>query len=355
MTLHRDVLKIEDRAIAVLDSLLDEQQRALIAAWITTWDQVSGELLAALDELTAANVNGTVTRAQMLRSRRLQAALQAVVDALDQVATQAGVTISFNLHAALSDSVSYQVRMVAAQLPREIGAGVTRTIGTSVIAASPEQVTAIVQRVTQRITSQTWALSLEARRAIKRELLRSIAVGSNPRVAARRAVASVEGIFEGGLGRALTIARTEQIDAHREAARIVHDANSDVLAGWTWVAHLGPRTCRACLAMHGREFPLTQAGPEGHQRCRCVRVPRTKTWAELGITGVKDRKPAIKDAEQHFRSLPVEDQKAILGANGYAAWKAGLYPMSDWVRKQKNDGWRDSWTATRPPAVPITS
>lgn len=89
--------------------------------------------------------------------------------------------------------------------------------------------------------------------------------------------------------------------------------------------------------------------------CRCTRVPRTKTWAELGITGVKDRKPAIKDAEQHFRSLPVEDQKAILGANGYAAWKAGLYPMSDWVRKQKNDGWRDSWTATRPPAVPITA
>ena len=113
--------------------------------------------------------------------------------------------------------------------------------------------------------------------------------------------------------------------------------------------------CRACLAMHGREFDTTIPGPEGHPQCRCTRVPRTKTWAELGITGAKDRKPAIKDAEQHFRSLPVEDQKAILGANGYAAWKAGLYPMSDWVRKQKNDGWRDSWTATRPPAVLSTA
>ena len=689
MTINRDVLKREAAALDVINQVIGEKERALIAAWIVTYDQVSGELLAALDELTAANINGTVTRTQLLRSQRLQEAIRAVEAALDQITEQSGIILTSGLWEQIHATTETQVGMIASQLPRQIGTGTTRLLATSVVAASSEQITAIVERVTQRMTSAVRELSVEAKRAIRVELLRSISVGANPRVAARRALQRVEGQFDGGLGRALTIARTEQLDAHRAAAQTAELANQDVLAGWTWVAHLGPRTCRACLAMHGREFPLTQAGPEGHQNCvlpgaivrgpraeasttrwfdgevidietlggrvlsvtpnhpvltpygwvpagelregghviaragtngptldgspddhqipaliedvaqtlgsslpvdavsvptapedfhgdgsgskvhvvrthsllwnhveatlsehvskgalqvgnmgsplltrsgnagtmfrrllgaayrimgrsypgrvlfggslghhqsvgvsvapdrhtcgiepvlnglpgdaecvgegvhglsatissddfggrniglggearagfgrgegvsgglvapestlhqsglesrfaypmptsgdlaafagdvipdrivkigrrrwsghvynlqtatgwylandiithncRCTRVPRTKTWAELGIAGVKDLKPAIKDAEQHFRSLPVEDQKAILGANGYAAWKAGLYPMSDWVRKQKNDGWRDSWTATRPPAVPITA
>ena len=689
MTINRDVLKREAAALDVINQVIGEKERALIAAWIVTYDQVSGELLAALDELTAANINGTVTRTQLLRSQRLQEAIRAVEAALDQITEQSGIILTSGLWEQIHATTETQVGMIASQLPRQIGTGTTRLLATSVVAASSEQIAAMVERVTQRMTSAVRELSVEAKRAIRVELLRSISVGANPRVAARRALQRVEGQFDGGLGRALTIARTEQLDAHRAAAQTAELANQDVLAGWTWVAHLGPRTCRACLAMHGREFPLTQAGPEGHQNCvlpgavvsgpravasttrwfdgevidfetragrilsvtpnhpiltphgwvaagdlreggdviagtgtegisllgrpddhqvpaliedvaqtlggaapveavsvptapedfhgdgagsdvhvvrthsllgdhvepagaqfvgesafmfrdmcleafarsgdagtmfrrllgaahrivgrsypgrflfgsslghhepvgvsvaplrhtcgietvidgrpgdaigaresvdgfpgevssddfggrniglggearagfgrgegvsggfvapestlhqsglesrfaypmptsgdlaafagdviadrivkigrrrwsghvynlqtdtgwylandiithncRCTRVPRTKTWAELGIAGVKDRKPAIKDAEQHFRSLPVEDQKAILGANGYAAWKAGLYPMSDWVRKQKNDGWRDSWTATRPPAVPITA
>ena len=159
----------------------------------------------------------------------------------------------------------------------------------------------------------------------------------------------MNGRFEGGLGRALVIARTEQIDAHRAAAQMVEQNNADLVAGWTWVCHLGPRTCRACFAMHGREFDTSTPGPEGHPQCRCTRVTRTKTWEELGFTGITERKPAIRDASTYFENLPEKDQRAILGARGYEAWKAGNYPIDSWVRRQANTGWRDSYVTTQPP------
>ena len=85
--------------------------------------------------------------------------------------------------------------------------------------------------------------------------------------------------------------------------------------------------------------------------CRCARVPRTKTWAELGITGMRERKPALKDKAEWFNALPAADQQAILGKTGYAAWKAGKYPIDQWATKQSNTGWRDSYVPTRPPST----
>ena len=243
MTINRDVLKREAAALDVINQVIGEKERALIAAWIVTYDQVSGELLAALDELTAANINGTVTRTQLLRSQRLQEAIRAVEAALDQITEQSGIILTSGLWEQIHATTETQVGMIASQLPRQIGTGTTRLLATSVVAASSEQIAAMVERVTQRMTSAVRELSVEAKRAIRVELLRSISVGANPRVAARRALQRVEGQFDGGLGRALTIARTEQLDAHRAAAQTVELANQDVLAGWTWVAHLGPRTC----------------------------------------------------------------------------------------------------------------
>lgn len=349
MTLHRDVLKLEQELLTEGTTFTEDRVRAIVASWIVTFDQVSGELLSALDELTAANLNGTVTRGMMMRNRRLREALRAVEDALDLLEERSLFTMSEGLHTQLSATVDKAMQMVAAQLPAEITSGVTTAVATTVVGASPEQVTAMVERTIERMTSRTRELSREAKRSIRRELLRSITVGDNPRVAARRAVAKIEGVFEGGLGRAMTIARTEQLDAYRAAGQMVEDANSDVIAGWTWVAHLGPRTCPACLAMHGREFATDVPGPMGHQNCRCSRVPRTKTWAELGFRNVRERKPLLQDREEFFNSLPQADQVEILGQAKWDAWKRGDYPMDAWVTRKKNNGWRDSYVTTSAP------
>ena len=126
--------------------------------------------------------------------------------------------------------------------------------------------------------------------------------------------------------------------------------NLEVSKDHSYVANgYAVHNCRACLAMHGTEHDLDEPGPLGHQQCRCGRVPRTKTWAELGFTGIRERKPAIQDAESFFNNLPETDQRAILGNRGYEAWKRGDYPMSAWSKRQQNTGWRDSFVPTVAP------
>ena len=105
------------------------------------------------------------------------------------------------------------------------------------------------------------------------------------------------------------------------------------------------------MSMHGRQFEAGTPGPEGHQSCRCARLTLTKSWAELGFEGIKEPSPISQDAEAFFGRLSEKQQRRILGDKGYAAWKAGEYPMSAWATRQKNAGWRDSYVTTRPPTI----
>src|SRR5699024_7435562 len=136
----------------------------------------------------------------------------------------------------------------------------------------------------------------------------------------------VEDRWDYSLSRAMTVSRTEIIDAHRAAARETEQANSDVLAGWEWSTHLDNRTCRACISMHGRRFPLDQAGPEGHQNCRCARRPVPKSWRDLGIN-LPDTTPTREDREREvddfLAGLSAEELQRILGQRGLAAYEAG--------------------------------
>ena len=357
MAINADTLAEESKALATLNARLDDKTRRLVTAWAITWDQVAGELEAAITELAAATDDGRVTRTMILRSQRLQAALAAVGDSLGLVVAQTNQIITDDIRQGIEDAITAAERMLATQLPAataQVGGmlATQATVGgltVGVVAADPVQVTAMVTRVTQRITKTTYPLAVEAQAAIRRELLRGIAVGANPRVSARRALRGIEDQWNGGLTRALTIARTETIDAHRAAAQVVHTANRDIVDRWEWTAHLDKRTCRACIAMHGERFDVTTPGPLGHQNCRCARVPVTKTWEELGFTGIKEPKSLQVDKAKWFNKLKVSDQRAILGDRGFDAWQAGVYPMDQWVKRQENTGWRDSYVTTPAP------
>lgn len=115
-------------------------------------------------------------------------------------------------------------------------------------------------------------------RLVRTELQRGILLGRNPLKIASRIKAGTSNI---ALARARLIARTEFHRAYRMANR-EQWARSDVVKGWTWLAKLDGATCGICVAMAG-----TQHGPldylDGHPGCRCVMVPLTKTWAELGF------------------------------------------------------------------------
>lgn len=341
----RDQLRVEAAVDLALAGRLDEATRLLVEAWGAAWDRVRPDLEASLTDLVAQYQGGKVTRTAILRDARLKAGLEALFEALDGVVRDSAV---------LTGTLVPAVTGTAADGARDmIRAGLTGTLRAElragVVAADPVQIREIITRATQQITARHYHLAEEAQAAIRRELMRGIVVGENPRRAASLAVRGIEDAWNGGLARAATIARTEMIDANRRAAQQVHAANADVLEGWEWVAHLGDdRTCRACLSKHGGVFDLDEPGPLGHPNCRCARVPRTKSWEALGFPGMREPVSRTPDADDWFQGLPEAEQRRILTDKGYERWRAGDWPRSEWATRRENPDWRPSFQAARP-------
>lgn len=346
MSITAETLQVLDAYRAATTRLTDVHTRTLVAAWANGWNAVADELADAIEELTAGPFPPPASKVR--RSARLAASLDAIGSQLDDLARQAGVVIVGDLPTALELAGAANAGLISTQLPPGVGgmvvAGWDRV--------DRRAIAAIIARTSERIHALSMPLSGEAVASMRRSLVRGLAAGDNPRSTAVRMFRETEGTFNGGLTRALTIARTETLDAMREAARLSDAANADVLTGtWTWTASMSPRTCPACWAMHGSIFPQSEPGPEGHPNCRCARVPRTKTWAELGFEGIEEPPSLLPDAEAVFGSLSAEEQRGILGRRRFEAWQAGEYPMDAWARKVDNPDWRPSWMMTPAPAA----
>jgi len=137
--------------------------------------------------------------------------------------------------------------------------------------------------------------------------------------------------------RAETIARTEALRAYRETTRQTFLA-SNVVGSWLWSAALDRRTCPACLVMHGTEHPATET-LDGHPRCRCAMVPRTKTWEELGLDGIPDTRPTIQPGKDWLTGQSAATQRAVLGTRKWAAWKRGDISLDDLVARTHSPEW----------------
>lgn len=329
-----------------LENITDAHTLRMVPAWARAWDDLVPDLEAALNELALQAVDGRIRRSDVIKAKRLQGAIEAIQVQLTELVGDSENNIINKLPEVVDYSGAMQERLIGSQLPAS-----EQSIVNAWSKVDAGQIGAIVERTTEQITKLSYPLSDEATAAMRRHLVRGIALGDNPRAAAARMVKQVEGLFNGGLSRALTIARTEMLDAHRAAAQLGQAANADLLEGWIWSASLSTRTCDACWGMDGHEFPITQAGPEGHQNCRCARVPKTKTWAELGFEGIEEPPSILPDAAAQFEALSKADQVTILGRKKYDAWSSGHFPMSDWATKRKNPGWRDSWVPAKAPTA----
>lgn len=316
---------------AALAKVVDAQDADITRAWATAWSEISADLLDILNVILADV--GRVNASAVVRYERLARVLAGIADRLDDLAAHLGVTVTNDLAAILDQAQIGTVELIAAQ---RLGRGVPgREVPTPALEA-------IVRRTTEQITSTALPLADETYAVILGELTRGVAAGDNPRQTAARMVDRAENHFNFGRSRAVTIARTETLDAYREGARVTQLAHADVLAGWAWLAHLGPRTCRSCLAMHGQIFDLEIPGPDDHQQGRCIRMPVVRE--EDGSVDLS----WLPTAEEHFASLDATDQRAILGRRGYDAWVAGDFPIDQWSKTRHNDGWRDSQVPASP-------
>lgn len=345
MSINADTLDVLDQYRTAAARITDDHTRTLVAAWVDSWNHVADELDDAVRSLTDGDT--PPSRAKVRRSRKLAQALDSIGGQLDALARQTGITIVLTLPTAAELAGQTTTSLIATQLPPGTGPALV----TAWDRVDDRAIASIITRTTQRIHASTLPLSDAAVASMRRHLIRGLAAGDNPRETARRMIADTEGIFNGGLTRALTISRTETLDAMREASHLAYDANRDLVGGWTWTATLGSRTCPACWAMHGTDFPVESPGPEGHPNCRCTAIPRTKTWAELGFTGIEEPPSLLPDPQAMFDNLPPATQVKILGPKRHDAWAAGRYPMSQWAVRKDNPDWRPSYVVAPAPMV----
>lgn len=341
MAVTADTLKVLDGMRKQLATMTTAQTLALTRAWVDAWDVLQPEFNAAILELLAAAKNGRVPAAVVARNIRLRDTIQQARAMLDELATNTNVQVTTDVGQAMLDALDHHEALVRSQLPPgQAGAAI------SFARVSPEAVAAMVERTAQSIHKFTRPLPADVERMMKQQLIRGITVGDNPRRTASRIIKGAEGRFNGGLTRALNIARTETLDAHRAATQASEKSNTAILEEWEWHASLTGRTCPSCWAKHGTRYPLDESGPNDHPSGRCARVTVTKTWEELGFKGIVEPPSLTPDAEATYRNLTPESQAAIMGKGRAEMLANGEISWADLSRKQENPGWRPSYNAT---------
>lgn len=174
----------------------------------------------------------------------------------------------------------------------------------------------------------------QAVRKVRDALVNGVAAGLTPDAIAR----SVKADLGQNAGRFLTVARTADIQAYTLSQMRAFEENRDVVKGWRWVAALSFDTCAACLALHGREFPLG-APFERHFNCRCMAVPITFAWRELGFEGIDEKRAPWQTGEEWLRGQSAANQSRTLTPSKLEQWQTGAIHLQDLETRQEVPHW----------------
>lgn len=305
----------------------------MLAAWSESYWRLRREVDTFLAKVAAAKAEGQKPGVSWAyQERRLQAVLAEARTQMARYASQAAQTIAQAQRGAIA-----------------AGAEHAHDLGTTVVDESLPGLEGTFTRVNPAVLEAgigfmgdgtvltrhlERTLPAAAADAIRDALLHGLAAGHS-QDKMLRAVTDAAAVAH---GRAVTILRTESLRAYREASRRTYEANTDVLEGWVWNAHLDSRTCAACVVMDGTLHPL-DATLDGHPRCRCAMIPRAKGWAALGVPGMPDTRPPLRSGKAWLEDQSERVQRAILGRGKYEAWRAGEIGLDDVVARTHDAAW----------------
>lgn len=244
MSINGETLAVTDQMRQRVAAHVDATTQDLALAWARAWNEVAGEWDAAVADLIAASKDGKwPPPGKVRRARRALRARDATRELLEDLRGMVPARIEADLPGLAEEAAEWQRRLAASQYPPQ--AGGTVLVASNFDRVDPDAIRAIVDKISGDVRSRSWPLSTQAEAAMRSTLVKGVTVGQHPTAAAREMVARVRGDFNGGLRRAQVIARTEMLDAHREASRAQQDrlARQGVVTGWTWMATLDHRTC----------------------------------------------------------------------------------------------------------------
>lgn len=334
---------------------VDPAVAALVQAYATAWQQIRGELLAAISSAEVEAMLVGQDGPAGMRTRRLQRALDQLTRQLQQLDQLAGVTVAGAVPATVA-------------APGLVLASLLRLSGQAVPGFSDRALQRLVQRASGAIVSDYAKLSRDAEQALREALVRGMTLGQGPRHVAqamtdrarvlaaarysltpeqvddlRRAgvaedvTGAVDAAFNGHKNRALVIARTELIDASRAATNLSY-VQSGVVVGWRWLCAMDRRTCPACWGMHNTTVMDPAQFQYGHQQCRCTQVP-ILVGEELAASDMGDPDELLRRA--------LRGPGAGLLRESFGSARLGYLERGGSVRdmavRRDNPGWRPSY------------
>lgn len=128
------------------------------------------------------------------------------------------------------------------------------------------------------------------------------------------------------------IARTALNHTSNTAMQDFTKANKSIISKEILVATLDGRTSAICRALDGKEYNIGEGPyPPLHINCRTIRVPKTKTWEELGFSGMKENEPLsnrpfVAD-KRKVKDIPIDDRQSVIG-------NVSDMSYNDWLRTQ---------------------
>lgn len=328
-----------EQEIARQRAHLDQVDQHAASEIVRTYQHVAGRLNHNLGDLIArieaARATGVEVRPGWLfaqqRYLRLIGDLQReTIDFLGHTLTIIGATQQL----AIQDAVENGRRLV------QLALGPAPRAAVASIRGSFDRLPALaLQRFVGRASNgQPLGLLLHeiaplAHQQVKDALAYGVAAGKHPSVIA----GEVQRAADITRWRALTIARTEIIGANREAATQTF-RQTGMVTSWTWQCRKDTRTCASCWAQSGSEHPVEEQMAT-HPNCRCTKVPRTRSWAELGFPGIPDARPVITPGPVAFDNLSEADRLVILGRAKLDAYNAGQITLADLVQHTRSSRW----------------
>lgn len=313
------------------------------------WQRIDAYREALQVKIDAARDAGEdISVAWLMRRDRLLALEEQTLASLLDAARSAGVTITDQQMQAWGMGADAAKELTIAALGARNRPDLTARVSTAWNALPDDVGRTLVGTladgtpVADVLASYAGAAAAEVRSV----MLTGALMGQNPRTIARR----MRDVVGGDLTRAMTIARTETLRAYRQAELQSYSENADVVKAWRWQATFSARTCAMCIAMSGTTTPV-KAGQNTstsvsastvfatHPNCRCVAVPVTRSWADLGFDGIPETVTTPPTGPEWFAAQPEETQRAILGPAKYSAWKDGAFGLRDLVAYRNDPTW----------------
>ncbi len=261
-------MTIYQQAQLFRQQLLQRDTQALLHitnAYLPIYVRLQTDLHLLMRQIEAAQASGeTISKAWLFRQERYQNLLVQIAREIDRYA-----------QGAVVPSLTHEQRILVNLAQEQAGQMITGQTGDITASFNRLPASAVEQLVGfagdgTPLNKMLRGYGRAVAGQVRDRLVEGIALGQG----IHRVSKDVATMLDRPRWEAARLVRTESLRSYREASRATYQ-QSGIVQKWRWLAAHSSRTCAACLALDGHEFPIEKPMP-AHPNCL---IPGTQVLA----------------------------------------------------------------------------